>query len=205
MNEPLSENHQACENTDREIWRKVPGDYYADSIHVTKEGAIGINCGGFVRVMPVEAWFEAAGGKFPAAPEPKEPLSSNPKRYVNWCQATHGHEMLEVGKGPWVLYEDYERLRAALDKLPAQLNNVAAWLNNGCEVKHAVTELGLIASKLRPADETTGCDLPGCMRSEPHDHGPITAEETKACAFCGSDLADCPRASGECLAENGSA
>lgn len=45
-------------NTDREIWR---GDhdvaaYYADSLHVTADGSIGINCGGFVTVMPVRSW-----------------------------------------------------------------------------------------------------------------------------------------------------
>ena len=34
-----------CENTDREIWREREGDYYADSIHVTEGGGIGINCG----------------------------------------------------------------------------------------------------------------------------------------------------------------
>jgi hypothetical protein len=39
------------------------------------------------------------------------------------------------------------------------------------------------------SESETGCDLPGCMRSEPHDHGPITAEETSAstwtCEECG--------------------
>lgn len=34
------------------------------------------------------------------------------KRYLNWCQPTHGHEMTEDSEGPWVAYEDYERLRA---------------------------------------------------------------------------------------------
>ena len=42
-------------NTDREIWRRVPGDYYSPSLHVTQEGAIGINVGGHVVVAPVEA------------------------------------------------------------------------------------------------------------------------------------------------------
>ena len=45
-------------NTDREIWRATPGDYYADSIHVTKSGGIGINCGGHVIVAPVRKWHE---------------------------------------------------------------------------------------------------------------------------------------------------
>lgn len=51
-----------CENTDREIWRgpdEGNGSYYADSIHITKEGAIGINCGGHVIVKPLREWFSS--------------------------------------------------------------------------------------------------------------------------------------------------
>jgi len=56
----MTTNHNeivsGAKNTDKEIWRKVEGDYYSSSIHVTKEGAIGINVGGTVFVMPVEKW-----------------------------------------------------------------------------------------------------------------------------------------------------
>lgn len=48
-----------CQNTDTEIWRERRGDYYADSIHVTEGGGIGINCGGHVIVAPVRRWHEA--------------------------------------------------------------------------------------------------------------------------------------------------
>lgn len=41
-----------------EIWRRVPGDYYSPSIHVTSGGGIGLNCGGHVIFAPVEAWHE---------------------------------------------------------------------------------------------------------------------------------------------------
>ena len=51
---------QAAENTDREIWREREGDYYADSIHVTQQGGIGINCGGHVIQMPVQDWHRLA-------------------------------------------------------------------------------------------------------------------------------------------------
>lgn len=51
---------QAAENTDREIWREREGDYYADSIHVTQQGGIGINCGGHVIQMPVRDWHRLA-------------------------------------------------------------------------------------------------------------------------------------------------
>ena len=47
-------------NTDREIWRERPGDYYADSIHVTEGGGIGFNIDGEVIVMKPRHWFEAA-------------------------------------------------------------------------------------------------------------------------------------------------
>lgn len=48
-----------CNNTDREIWRgpdEGNGDYYADSLHVTKDDALGINCGGHVIVKPIRDW-----------------------------------------------------------------------------------------------------------------------------------------------------
>jgi hypothetical protein len=40
-----------CQNTDKEIWREKAGDYYSDSIHVTEQSGIGMNCGGHVIVM----------------------------------------------------------------------------------------------------------------------------------------------------------
>ena len=55
----MSAESQACKNTDREIWRgpdEGGGDFYADSLHITKEGALGINCGGYVVVMPIREW-----------------------------------------------------------------------------------------------------------------------------------------------------
>ena len=63
----------ACQNTDREIWRgpdEGGGSFYADSIFVTKEGALGINCGGSVYVKPIREWHRLAGGpiKMPLLP-----------------------------------------------------------------------------------------------------------------------------------------
>ena len=54
---------KACKNTDIEIWRKVEGDYYSPSIHMTKDGTIGINVGGYVVVASIEDWHEALAGK----------------------------------------------------------------------------------------------------------------------------------------------
>ncbi len=57
----------ACKNTDIEIWRRVAGDIYSPSIHVTSEGAIMIDTGGHCIVMPLEDWHKA-GEQY----EPKE-------------------------------------------------------------------------------------------------------------------------------------
>ena len=51
---------QMAQNTDRELWREREGDFYADSIHVTKDGGIGMNVGGTVFVMTIKAWHAAA-------------------------------------------------------------------------------------------------------------------------------------------------
>lgn len=46
----------AVENTDRELWRETPGDYYSPSVHVTVNGMIGINVGGTVVVQSPSGW-----------------------------------------------------------------------------------------------------------------------------------------------------
>lgn len=56
----MARENQEYVNTDREIWREREGDYYADSIHVTEQGGIGINCGGHVIVKPVREWHRLA-------------------------------------------------------------------------------------------------------------------------------------------------
>lgn len=38
----------------------------------------------------------------------------------------------------------------------AQILNVASWLQKGCDITHAITELTMIASKLRVAEEPNG-------------------------------------------------
>lgn len=57
-------------NTDREIWREREGDYYADSIFVTEDGGIGLNCGGSVIVLPVRAWHAYAHAGLAAGLKP---------------------------------------------------------------------------------------------------------------------------------------
>ncbi len=52
-------------NTDREIWRRVPGDYYSPTIHVTAGGEIGVNVGGLVYVRSAEEWHKAMRESLP--------------------------------------------------------------------------------------------------------------------------------------------
>jgi hypothetical protein len=56
----MSEEVKACANTDRELWREREGDYYANSIHVTEHGGVGINVGGHVIVKPLTDWHALA-------------------------------------------------------------------------------------------------------------------------------------------------
>lgn len=60
---------QACQNNDKEIWRRRPGDFYSPSMHVTEGGGIGINCHGHVIVAPLERWHEAGDVMFTINPD----------------------------------------------------------------------------------------------------------------------------------------
>jgi len=51
---------ELCKNEDRELWRETPDDYYSPSIHVTKDGGIGINVGGTVCVRSLRDWHHLA-------------------------------------------------------------------------------------------------------------------------------------------------
>jgi len=55
---------QTGKNTDIEIWRKIPDDYYSPAIYVTEQGDIGIKVGGYVLVAPIEKWFAAGQAVF---------------------------------------------------------------------------------------------------------------------------------------------
>lgn len=54
---------QVAANTDRELFREDTGDpagpYYEDSLHVTAQGAIGMNVGGRVLTAPIFIWHQA--------------------------------------------------------------------------------------------------------------------------------------------------
>ena len=54
-----SKINEAFENTDVELWREIKDDYYSPSIHVTKQGKIGINVGGYVIVKSLKEWHNS--------------------------------------------------------------------------------------------------------------------------------------------------
>lgn len=73
-----------CKNTDRELWRSPDdgrGSYYADSIHVTEGGGIGIDVGGHVIVKPLRDWHAMA----------VRPPTVNDPRWCDYCQSWHGN------------------------------------------------------------------------------------------------------------------
>lgn len=51
---------EICENTDKKLWTEPPGDYYSNSIHVTSNGKIGMDCGGHVVVKSIKKWVECS-------------------------------------------------------------------------------------------------------------------------------------------------
>jgi hypothetical protein len=70
-----------CENTDRHLWPEVSDpNAETESIHVTAQGGIGINVGGYVYVKPLREWHRLAGGK-----EAMQPAA--PRTDRNLCQA----------------------------------------------------------------------------------------------------------------------
>lgn len=70
-------------NTDIELWREKPDDYYSPSIHVTREGSIGINVGGHVIVADIRDWHRWAVKE--ACPQCEGQNETVGKRYCSIC------------------------------------------------------------------------------------------------------------------------
>jgi len=82
MSEPC-----ASINTDKEIWRKISGDYYSPSIHITEFGGIGINVGGHVIVAPIEEWHRAGRVVFCVNDDPKQ--YKKHRRFLRWINKNY--------------------------------------------------------------------------------------------------------------------
>jgi hypothetical protein len=76
-------------NTDRELWREKPGDYYSDSIHVTEGGGIGLNCGGCVIVMPIRKWHALAEAAPDSVGSPQKSEFSAQAAADGWWEIYH--------------------------------------------------------------------------------------------------------------------
>ncbi len=75
-------SEDAVANTDVELWREQPGDYYANSIHVTKGGGIGINVGGTVIVKPLAEWHRLAAPQ--PSPSDVRGLTKDERLVLEW-------------------------------------------------------------------------------------------------------------------------
>lgn len=64
----MNDEGLSFENTDVELFREKPNDAYSPSLHVTREGSIGINVGGRVHVMSLSKWHQLASEKYPIKP-----------------------------------------------------------------------------------------------------------------------------------------
>jgi len=64
------EENDTCINTDKELWREPPGDFYSDSIHVTEDCEIGIDHKGHVFVALLHEWHRA--GELYFYPDPNK-------------------------------------------------------------------------------------------------------------------------------------
>jgi hypothetical protein len=62
----MTDRKQQSKNNDKQLWRKVPDDYYSPSISVTEQGNISLHVGGICITHPVEHWFKLASQQIDA-------------------------------------------------------------------------------------------------------------------------------------------
>ena len=107
MNEPI-EN----ENTDTEIWRERPGDYYSDTLFITIDGALGIDIAGTVFVKPLRKWqeLEADNAKLRAALDESIGLQSRYAKLLNMYD--DGKRMIFQSSDEWLVRLDHLKARA---------------------------------------------------------------------------------------------
>jgi hypothetical protein len=108
MNTKQREEAQQCQNTDRHLWPDVSDYAYADSIHVTKDGAIGIQCGGLVIVKPLREWHALS----------RQP-GGEPVAWVRWGDSDSGpFASIDWDQKAIQKYPDNTALCAVISKVP---------------------------------------------------------------------------------------
>lgn len=135
-------SEQAAANTDRELWRDRDSDYYADSIHVTQGGGIGIDCGGHVIVKPVREWHKLAVPQSLMGVEREKQLERVAQAALLFCQ-----ELQEDADG--VPQVELKELNAALDDFEAGCKEADALpAQSGSEVREDVAQTKLYEGEI---------------------------------------------------------
>jgi hypothetical protein len=123
---------EAKKNTDRELWRRVKDDYYSPSVHVTEGDGIGINVGGMVYVMPVEAWHNLAAHSAQVEAELRQ-ASDREWQHYPACNTIRNQPIRVPGCICVITYKkrmgELEAAEAELVKLRARIAELEA--NNG--------------------------------------------------------------------------
>jgi DNA repair exonuclease SbcCD ATPase subunit len=155
-----------AKNTDRELWRETEGDYYSHSIHVTEQGNIGINCGGYVFVKPVAEWHKLAMEEHQVA----EILNATDEEIMTGALKEYGSQEavnLEVDKMRRAINEGIERAAqptADVQELQSKLETCKQnYVNMLNDKEHEITGLELeIVSLERKLKEATAEVEPSC-------------------------------------------
>jgi hypothetical protein len=158
-----------CMNTDRHLWPDV-SDPLAEreSIHVTAQGGIGINVGGYVYVKPLREWHKLAGGK-----EAMQPVRDSQPTVFTSNLVAAARELLRLKdlktdanaintSGSW---EAVHRREAMLEEYRTKKGEAWDALRRALQV------------------ETSG-RRPGCLR-------PVCAEEPGYCKTCTPAQTNC--------------
>ena len=157
---------QAAKNTDREIWREHPDDYYADSIHVTEGGGIGLDCGGHVIVMPIRKWHALAAetralpASGQAAAPPVEAVGQQGADAIELASATLTADEVRSAIAGSVRTQDDGKVVADEEAMTRLLNET-------------------LASKATPAGAAVGVEA---VRTTLETH---TWDDEDGCAGCG--------------------
>jgi hypothetical protein len=176
-------------NTDREIWRERPDDFYADSIHVTKEGFIGINCGGYVYVKPVGEWHKLAGGKEAMQPA-REPSSKEQiarEAFERWHQGGSSDSAGAVlwRSGYMSAVVDGRRPEISSPDVPLRsllVRVINEWVNGRRVLDGIRRDLALEISEALNADETTtGHPVVACIYRDGCRKFPTCMHEARCC------------------------
>lgn len=200
-----------CENTDRHLWPEIsePGAP-EERLFITKEGALGINCGGYVYVKPIREWHRLAGGPFPFHTPPEAPPNEVAARARAFREqrgtwGSHAEalcaevERLHEESVQWEkeslckLIDERNQLRATLLRLSSRIDAARRALSGDSPPSPApltpvemgtIARMAAVSAQVQP--EKASCDGKVDLKSGRHLWvGPIGA---RICGKCGEQL-----------------